>query len=234
MWGPVGLFVNSLRSNIQKGPPLRAIQKDGVSKPGTKLPGHGKVSCFLGAKSKQKARCPARYKRRFKRVFLQLALRAQTNKNTFPFKPPFIGNGENGQGKKVLLGISFKTKTPVPFKRGGCFKSLSGILIQLALLLQSNRAHRAARLALHKLPSSLCSYRAIALIGQLGLLCISCPARFCSYRAIALTGQVPAQAPHSTHLVSSMCLLPSCSLIAPTGQADSQAPQLMQTSGFTL
>ena len=48
IWGPVGLFVNSLRSNIQKGPPLRAIQMDGVSKPGTKLHGHGKVSYFLG------------------------------------------------------------------------------------------------------------------------------------------------------------------------------------------
>ena len=116
---------------------------------------------FGPPKSKQKARCPARYKRRFKRVFLQLALRAQTNKNTFPFKPPFIGNGENGQGKKVLLGIRCKTKTPVPFKRGGCFKNLSGILIQLALL----------------------SYRAIALTGQPGLLCISCPAR------LALTEQ---------------------------------------------
>ena len=90
---------------------------------------------FGPPKSKQKARCPARYKRRFKRVFLQLALRAQTNKNTFPFKPPFIGNGENGQGKKVLLGIRCKTKTPVPFKRGGCFKNLSGILIQLAFAL---------------------------------------------------------------------------------------------------
>lgn len=54
------------------------------------------------------------------------------------------------------------------------------------------------------------------------------------YSEIALTGQVPAQEPHSMHLAASMCLLPSTSLIAPTGQEDSQAPQLMQTSGFTL
>lgn len=51
---------------------------------------------------------------------------------------------------------------------------------------------------------------------------------------MAETGQVPAQEPHSTHLDSSIFLLPSTSLIAPTGQAASQAPQLRQTSGFTL
>lgn len=61
-----------------------------------------------------------------------------------------------------------------------------------------------------------------------------CPVRGRSYRAIALTGQVPAQEPHSMHLEASMLLLPSTSLIAATGQEDSQAPQLMQTSGFTL
>ena len=55
-----------------------------------------------------------------------------------------------------------------------------------------------------------------------------------NYKEIALTGQVPAQEPHSMHFVSSILRFPSTSLIAPTGHEDSQAPQLIQTSGFIL
>ena len=40
---------------------------------------------------------------RLKRVFLQLALLAQTSKNTFPFKPPFKGNAKERQEQQKPL-----------------------------------------------------------------------------------------------------------------------------------
>ncbi|WP_428038347.1 hypothetical protein, partial [Candidatus Avelusimicrobium fimicolum] len=39
----------------------------------------------------------------FKRVFLQLALLAQTSKNTFPFKAPFKGNAKGRQEQQKPL-----------------------------------------------------------------------------------------------------------------------------------
>ena len=45
---------------------------------------------------------------RLKRVFLQLALLAQTSKNTFPFKPPFKGDAKGRQEQQKPLLLSNK------------------------------------------------------------------------------------------------------------------------------
>ena len=57
-------------------------------------------------KVSKKLVAPLVIKGRLKRVFLQLALLAQTSKNTFPFKPPFKANAKGRHEQQMPLPSS--------------------------------------------------------------------------------------------------------------------------------